>query len=196
MQSSEYEGQPESPYPNESRTEPAKPSRWVKEIKEWTLSLGVAIIAALLIHNFAIAQTEVEMNSMENTLYEGERLIEDKITYRFSTPDRGDIVIINGPEYENRLVKRLIGLPGDVIDMREGYVYLNDEQLNESYAKGLTYANGLGMPYTIPEDHYFVLGDNREISLDSRQLGAIHEDSIEGRIIYRIWPFEQFGKVD
>lgn len=170
-------------------------SKLWKELQEWMISLAVAFVVALLIHNYAVAQTEVEMNSMENTLYEGQRLIEDKITYRFTDPDRGDIVIVHGPEYEQRLVKRVIGLPGDVLDIKGGNVYINGELLEEEYTKGETFPNGLAVPYTVPQDHYFVMGDNREISLDSRQLGPIQASSIEGRIVYRIWPLSEFGYV-
>ncbi|CAM3495504.1 signal peptidase I [Marinicrinis lubricantis] len=171
------------------------PKIW-KEVKEWVISIAAAFIIAILIQNYAVAQTQVEQDSMQNTLFEGQRLIEDKITYYFQNPKQGDVVIISGSEYEHRLVKRVIGLPGDVIDMKDGNVYVNDEQLEEPYAKGVTYPNGMTVPYTVPKDHYFVLGDNRQISLDSRALGPIHEDDIEGRVIFRIWPLSEFGSID
>ncbi|MCQ6557832.1 signal peptidase I [Paenibacillus mendelii] len=169
---------------------------WLRETRDWVVSLSVAVIAALLIQNYAFAQTEVRNVSMQSTLFAGQRLIEDKITYRFEQPDRGDIVIINGPESELRLIKRVIGLPGDVIDMKDGQIFVNGTLTEESYVKGSTYPNGLEVPYQVPEDKLFVMGDNREHSTDSRELGPISISSIEGRAIFRLWPLDKFGGLD
>jgi len=166
--------------------------RW-RELREWVTSLTIAVVVALLVQNYAFAQTEVRNISMQTTLYEGQRLIEDKISYQFESPSRGDIVIINGPESEMRLIKRVIGLPSDVIDMKDGEVYVNGEKLNEPYVKGTTSSKGLELPYTVPEGHLFVMGDNRERSMDSRELGPIARSSIEGRAIFRLWPLNKFG---
>ena len=166
--------------------------RMIKEWKEWAVSLGIAFLVVFLIQNYAAAQVIVQQSSMEDTLYEGQRLIEEKITYRYSLPKRGDIVIIRGKEYPDRLVKRVIGLPGEKIDIKDGSVYVNDAKLAEDYAVGITENTGkLKLPFLVPEDHVFVLGDNREISLDSRQLGAISLSSIEGKVILRIWPLNR-----
>lgn len=177
----------------QEQTKP-KGNRWLKEIKDWTLSLGIAIVVALLFQNYVYAQTEVHNISMQNTLVEGQRLIEDKWSYRFNDPKQGDIVIINGPEHEEgRLVKRIIALPGQTIDMRDGYVYVDGVQLDEPYAKGLTYPNFVQIPFTVPEGHVFVMGDNREWSKDSREFGAVSMESLEGKAVYRIWPLGKFG---
>jgi signal peptidase I len=174
-----------------SRT--AGKSRWMRELREWTVSLAAATVVALLIQNYAFAQTEVKNVSMQSTLTEGQRLIEDKISYRFEKPDRGDIVIINGPENDKRLIKRVIGLPGDILDMKDGDVYINGNRLEEPYVKGRTFPNGLSLPYTVPDGKVFVMGDNREHSLDSRELGPIDLASIEGRAVFRLWPLDKFG---
>lgn len=174
---------------------PAKKSL-TREILGWVWIIPVALVANLLIQNYAFAQTEVRSISMQGTLYEGQRLIESKLTYRFTDPGRGDIIILNGPEYKDRLIKRLIGLPGDVIDMKDGRVYVNGELLEEPYVKGTTYAAGLSVPYTVPEGHVFVMGDNRERSSDSRQLGPFALSSIEGKAVLRVWPLKDFGQVD
>ncbi|MFB9324554.1 signal peptidase I [Paenibacillus aurantiacus] len=179
----------------QQHTQTAKKSV-AREIRDWTITLSIAIVGSLLIQNYAIAQTEVVNVSMQGTLYEGQRLIEDKVSYRLDAPERGDIVIINGPEYELRLVKRLIGLPGDVIDIREGQLYINGEPQEEKYVKGSTYAGSLSMPYTVPEGHVFVMGDNREHSTDSRDLGPIALSSLEGKAIFRLWPLNVFGQLD
>lgn len=167
-----------------------------REILGWAWILPAAFLANLVIQNYAFAQTEVRSISMQSTLYEGQRLIEDKLSYRFHGPEHGDIVVIDGPEYKDRLVKRLIGLPGDVVDMKDGRVYVNGSLLEEPYVKGTTYPAGLAVPYTVPEDHVFVMGDNRERSTDSRQLGPIALTSIEGKAVLRVWPPKDFGQVE
>ncbi|RIX51742.1 signal peptidase I [Paenibacillus nanensis] len=170
-------------------------NKWVKEIKDWTLSLGIAVVGALLFQNYVYAQTEVHNVSMQNTLVEGQRLIEDKWSYRFHGPKSGDIVIINGPEYDSRLVKRVIALPGQTIDMKDGEVYVDGVKLDEDYAKGETYPVVVPMPYTVPAGHVFVMGDNRENSLDSRTFGAVAQDSLEGKAVFRVWPIDKFGNL-
>lgn len=170
-------------------------NRWLKEFKDWTLSLGIAVVVALLFQNYVYAQTEVHNVSMQNTLVEGQRLIEDKWSYRFHRPEHGDIVIIRRPEHEGRLVKRVIGLPGQTIDFRDGAVYVDGEKLEESYVKGETFAGKIAVPYTVPDEHVFVLGDNRENSLDSRAFGPVAIDSLEGKAVFRVWPIGKFGNI-
>ncbi|WP_225442784.1 signal peptidase I [Paenibacillus lycopersici] len=170
---------------------------WIRELRDWCVTLGIAITLALLIQNYAFAQTEVKNISMQKTLVDGQRLIEDKISYRFETPHRGDIVIISGPESDKRLIKRVIGLPGDVIDFTDdGQVLVNDTKLNEPYVKGRTYSNGMQVPFKVPAKSVFVMGDNRENSQDSRMLGPIAMSSIEGRAVFRLWPLSKFGQLD
>ncbi|XEC97195.1 signal peptidase I [Paenibacillus tarimensis] len=166
---------------------------WKREVREWGVSIIAALGVSMLIQTYAFAQTEVHNISMQNTLVEGQRLIEDKLSYHFTGPKRGDIVIINGPESDVRLVKRLIALPGDVVDIRNGKLYLNGEVLEEPYTKGKTYPLGLDVPLTVPKGEVLVLGDNREHSTDSREIGTIAISSLEGKAIFRLWPLSQFG---
>ncbi|MBW7453804.1 signal peptidase I [Paenibacillus sepulcri] len=177
------------------KVEPEQPRtrKWVREVRDWLLSLTIAVVAALLIQNYAFAQTEVRNVSMQHTLFEGQRLIEDKLSYHFDQPNRGDIVIISGPESDKRLVKRVIGLPGDMLDIKDGHVLINGTVLEEPYVKGLTFSNGLSIPYTVPDKKVFVMGDNRENSQDSRELGPISISSLEGRAVFRLWPLNKFG---
>jgi signal peptidase I len=170
-----------------------KKKGWKRELTEWVLSLSVAVGVALLFQTYVYAQSEVHNISMQKTLVAGQRLIEDKWSYRFHEPQRGDIVIINGPESEVRLIKRVIGLPGDEIAMQDGQVFLNGQLLEESYTFGETYPGQLAMPLTVPEGELFVMGDNRENSKDSRDLGTIALSSIEGKAVFRIWPLPSFG---
>ncbi|MHA6484314.1 signal peptidase I [Paenibacillus sp. strain BS8-2] len=169
--------------------------RWIKEIRDWTLSLVVAVIAAMLFQTYAYAQTEVHNVSMQNTLVEGERLIEDKWSYRISHPEQGDIVIIHGPEHELRLVKRIVALEGQTVDMKDGHVYVDGIKLEESYAKGNTEPGTLDVPIKVPAGHVFVLGDNREHSLDSRSFGPVALSSLEGKAVLRVWPFDKIGSL-
>lgn len=168
-------------------------TNWKKELRDWTMSLGIALVAAMLFQTYVYAQTEVHNVSMQNTLVEGQRLIEDKWSYKLWEPERGDIVIIHGPEHEKRLVKRIIALEGQTVDMKDGYVYVDGVQLEEPYAKGLTAPGALEVPYTVPAGHVFVLGDNRENSLDSRSFGPVALSSLEGKAVFRIWPIDHFG---
>lgn len=168
---------------------------WKRELRDWTLSLGVALVAAMLLQTYAYAQTEVHNVSMQNTLVEGERLIEDKWSYRVSDPEQGDIVIINGPEHELRLVKRIVALEGQTVDMREGDVYVDGVKLEEPYAKGATEPGSLRVPYTVPAGHVLVLGDNREHSVDSRAFGPVAMSSLEGKAVLRVWPIGKIGSL-
>ncbi|WP_258171208.1 signal peptidase I [Paenibacillus sp. R14(2021)] len=170
---------------------------WIREVRDWAVTLGIAMTAALLIQNYAFAQTEVKNISMQKTLVEGQRLIEDKISYHFEMPNRGDIVIIDGPESDKRLIKRVVGLPGDVLNFTaDGRLLVNNAVQQESYVKGRTFSNGLNVPYTVPTKTVFVMGDNRENSQDSRVLGPIALSSLEGRAIFRLWPLSKFGQLD
>jgi signal peptidase I len=147
----------------------------------------------MLFQTYAYAQTEVHNVSMQNTLVEGERLIEDKWSYRVSGPEQGDIVIINGPEHELRLVKRVVALEGQTVDIREGAVYVDGIKLDEPYAKGVTGPGSMPVPFTVPDDRAFVLGDNREHSLDSRAFGTVALTSLEGKVVLRVWPIGKIG---
>ncbi|NIK68917.1 MULTISPECIES: signal peptidase I [unclassified Paenibacillus] len=164
-----------------------------RELREWLFSIAAAIMIALLFQNYVYAQAKVHNISMQKTLAEGQRLIEDKWSYRFTPPERGDIVIIHGPESPLRLVKRVIGVPGDIIDVRDGLVVLNGQPLSESYSVGSTMPGRMLLPYTIAPKELFVLGDNREHSVDSRTIGPIAFSSIEGKAVCRIWPLNKFG---
>ncbi len=167
-----------------------------KIMKEWVIPFAVVILIALAIRTYGFAHIQVFNVSMQNTLFEGHRLIENKLIYRFGEPKRGDIVIINGPEYPERLIKRVIGLPGETIDFADGHVRINGVVLEEDYTQGFSSARSLAMPLVIPDDAYFLMGDNREHSVDSRDLGAIPMSSIEGKASFRFWPLSQMGMLE
>ena len=136
-------------------------------------------------------------SSMESTLSHGDNLIVDKITYRFASPKRYDIIVFPFRYKENTYyIKRIIGLPGETIQIQDGVIYINDEVLTESYGREVMKSSGLAEePIVLGEDEYFVLGDNRNDSTDSRDpnVGVIHRDEIIGRAWVRIWPLDQIG---
>jgi signal peptidase I len=179
----------------DNKTEVKRPKKWTRELREWFTAIAVAVILSLLIQNYAFAQVKVFNISMQNTLVQGQRLFEDKISYHITAPKRGEIVIINNREEHRNLVKRVIALPGETIDFRDGVVYINDSKLDEPYTKGLTFSNNFKTPYVVPADHVFVLGDNREHSEDSRAFGAVSYSDLDGRILFRVWPLDKFGAI-
>ena len=134
---------------------------------------------------------------MENTLSDGDNLIVDKITYRFSDPKRYDIIVFPYRSEENTyFIKRIIGLPGETVQIVDGIIYIDGEALQESYGREVMKNSGLAAdPVTLGEDEYFVLGDNRNDSTDSRDpsVGKIPRDRIIGRAWVRIWPLSKIG---
>jgi signal peptidase I len=150
--------------------------------------LQAAILAAVII--VFIAQSHlVDGVSMENTLHDRERLMVDKLSYRFIEPKRGEIIVFRFPQDpRSRFVKRVIGIPGDTVEIRNGVVYLNDVPLDEPYIKEPPRDN---MPkVTVRPDHVFVMGDNRNNSLDSRHppVGQVPYNLIVGRALFSYWP--------
>lgn len=163
-------------------------------------SLVIAGVLAFLIITFVAQSFVVEGSSMEETLQHGERLIVNKLVYRFSDPDRGEIVVFTpqGAE-DNRYIKRIIGLPGDTVYIQDGEVFVNGEPLEEDYIKEEMREVGESGPFESPEDSYFVLGDNRNHSADSRfpnLVGYVDRDNIHGRALWVFWPPTEMRLVD
>ena len=162
---------------------------------------NVLYIAAVLLFSFLSVRyvgqrTEVIGSSMVPTLEDGNQLITDKITYRFREPERFDIVVFpHGPNNEY-YIKRIIGMPGETVEISEdGTIYIDGEVLEEDYGYGNTTPQEMSGGITLSEDEYFVLGDNREVSLDSRyaEVGNVPRSIIIGRAWLRLYPFDQFG---
>ncbi|MFA1818737.1 signal peptidase I [Virgibacillus oceani] len=167
-----------------------KKNEWL----EWTKAIIIALLIAFFIRSFIFATSIVEGVSMEPTLEDGERVIFNKIVYIIDEPERGDIVIIERPMIN--YVKRIIGLPGETIEVNDGNLYINNEKYDQTFITDETKRNtgSLG-PIEIPEGSYFVMGDNRAISKDSRNgLGFIEEDSIIGRSEFVIFPFDRWTR--
>ena len=172
----------------------------LKELFSTGLYLLIVLILTYLLVTFVGQRTEVDGASMENTLTHGDNLIVDKISYRFTDPKRFDIVVFPFQYQENTYyIKRIIGLPGESVRIDEnGKIYINGELLEENYGKEVIKPENIGLAeetIQLGEDEYFVMGDNRNNSLDSRtsMVGNVHRDEIIGRAWLRIWPFEEFG---
>ncbi len=164
------------------------------EIREYAESFAIAIVLALFIIFFIAQSFLVQGSSMEPTLHDGERLLVDKLTYRFREPRRGEIVVFGYPQDPRRkFIKRVIGLPGDTVEIRNRTLYVNGEPIEEAYIRGPMY-----QPYgqiVVPEGTVWVLGDNRNNSEDSRfpDVGPVPKRNIVGRALLRYWPVTQIG---
>lgn len=169
----------------------------VREAFSWILYIIFIFALTWFITTFVGQRTRVEGKSMENTLFDGDNLIVDKISYRFKDPERFDIIIFPY-RYEKNVyyIKRIIGMPGETIQIKDGFVYVNGEKLEENFGKERMEESGIAAdPIVLGSDEYFVLGDNRNHSKDSRseQVGVLHKKELAGKAWIRIWPFHSFG---
>lgn len=138
---------------------------------------------------------------MEPNFHDAEYLLTDKISYRFGEPERGDVVVFKAPPLlKEEYIKRIIGLPGDEVIILDGTVYINNEELKEEYIPDDFYNYPAkfiaeGQPITVPDENYFVMGDNREHSYDSRNFGFVAKSTITGRAWVMYWPPQKAGSV-
>ena len=170
----------------------------LKEILSTSIYLLVVLCAAYLIITYVGQRTQVSGSSMETTLSDGDNLLVDKITYRFSDPKRFDIIVFPFQyDTDTYYIKRIIGMPGETVQIDyDGNIYIDGKILEESYGREVIQNPGRAAePITLGEDEYFVMGDNRNNSSDSRDpsVGNIHRKDIIGRAWVRIWPFSKFG---
>ena len=148
-----------------------------------------ALLLALVVHLFLAQATIVYGQSMEPNLSERQRLIIDKFSYRFRVPHRNDIVVIDLPDMDEMLVKRIIGMPGETVEVQRGVVYVNGVALPEPFPHDLGFQS---MPATVVGPlSYFVMGDNRDNSNDSRAFGSVKREYIVGRVWLRYWPLDR-----
>ena len=170
----------------------------MKEILSTSIYLLVVLCAAYLIITYVGQRTQVSGSSMETTLSDGDNLLVDKITYRFSEPKRFDIIVFPFQyDTDTYYIKRIIGMPGETVQIDyDGNIYINGSLLEESNGREVIQNPGRAAePITLGKDEYFVMGDNRNNSSDSRDpsVGNIHRKDIIGRAWVRIWPFSKFG---
>jgi signal peptidase I len=174
-----------------------------KEVIYMIRNIFIGVFIAVIIVRFIGGIAIVYQESMQTTLYEKDLLWVEKITSSLNLLDRGDIVTIYSPKYiktgDNTLVKRIIAVEGDHLQIKDGKVYVNGSMLKENYIKGdyTSERNSKFNDIIIRKDYVYVLGDNRSIPiLDSRNMGEIPIEDIRGRILFRIFPFDRFGLVD
>lgn len=171
----------------------------LRELLGWVVYILIVICATYVIVNYVGQRTRVLGDSMEATLQNGDNLIVDKISYRLREPERYEIVVFPYRHAENTYyIKRIIGLPGETVQIIDGYVYINDMKLNENYGlEVMENAGNAAQPITLGPDEYFVLGDNRNCSADSREsgVGVIKRDELIGRAWVRIWPLKKMGVI-
>jgi signal peptidase I len=185
----EYRTQVSSDYAASRDAHLPRLNRWRKLIQETVQIVLPALALALVVHLFLAQATIVFGKSMEPNLLERQRLIIDKISYRLHPPRRNDIIVLSKPEMDEMLVKRIVGLPGETIEIYKGVVYIDGEPLLEPFPHNI---GAYSMPpTTLGPLSYFVLGDNRDNSNDSRSFGPVKREHILGRVWLRYWPFNQ-----
>jgi len=167
-----------------------------REILEWVVTIVVGVALALLVRSYVFTLAIVDGSSMEDTLYSKQIMFVWKLGYAVGEPEQGDVVFCQYPNLSEHCVKRVIGLPGDTVEIRDSVVYVNDAPLDEPY---------LTRPRTsdfakveVPEGCYFVLGDNRGGSMDSRDsaVGALPKEAIEGKSLCVVWPLGSIGGIE
>ena len=200
-------------YPSRSVVKKKKQDKLYKELIEWIKAIIFAVVLVFLLRTFLYSPFLVDGNSMLPNFENGERVIVNVFTYRFNEPKFGDVIVLNVPEENKRFIKRVIGVPGDKVELREDQLFINEQLVEEPYLAeaiasrkeyGESY-NGQGERYNfpnsritdniVPEDYYFVLGDNRGDSTDSRYIGYVHKDEIIGRVDLILWPFDKISIV-
>ena len=182
---------------------------WNKEDNKRTLPVVVELLIYVIViflftqilPTFVIQRTIVDGSSMENTLYGGDNLLVEKISPRTHNLERFDIIAFYpyGKEEKEYYIKRIIGLPGEEIRINDNKIYINEELLEEDYGKtDVLYSGIASNGVKLKDDEYFVIGDNREDSLDSRyeEIGKIELNKIEGKAIFRVWPLSRFGRTE
>jgi signal peptidase I len=171
----------------------------VKELFSFLMWFVMAVVIAMLMQRFIIINANIPSGSMENTIMTGDRVIGNRLSYLFGSPERGDIVIFKYPDDERQLfVKRVIGMPGETVVIEDAKVYIDGVLLEENYLKEDWVIDAGSYTFVVPENSYLVLGDNRNNSKDSRywRNTYVQEEQILGEAVFCYWPFENFGKLD
>jgi signal peptidase I len=183
---------PDEATAGEQKKRKRKKESGLRNAVEWVVIIGGAFLVAFVVKTFLIQAFFIPSGSMLPTLHEDDRVLVNKLSYDLHDVHRGDLVVFERPENEaagqiKDLIKRVVGLPGERIESRDGDVYIDGDLLEEPYLVDGTETTNLE-PQTVPEGHVFVMGDNRGDSMDSRVFHAIDEDLIVGRAFVRVWP--------
>ena len=176
------------------------PAKVKKEIKDWIVSFAAALVIVLLVRTFLFTIIRVDGPSMSDTLLNGDRLYVDVLDMRRFGPSRFDVVILHYPDRTENFVKRVIGVPGDTIEVKEGVLFINGVAHEEPYLTPERIADFSRSIYnfsvTLGEDEYFVMGDNRDNSNDSRRVGVISREKFVGKVCRIIWPLSRWDAVE
>lgn len=170
----------------------------VRSVVEWVAVIVGALVVALLVKTFLFQAFYIPSGSMEPTLHEGDRVLVNKMSYRLHDLNRGDVVVFERPPGATGdpnmqdFIKRVVGLPGDELESRDGVVFVNGMRIDEPYLNDPGTTANLA-PTRVPDGHVFVMGDNRSASSDSRSFGPIPVDSVVGRAFVRVWPLSNLS---
>ena len=169
-----------------------KPINWKKEIIEWVLTFAIPVVVAMLIHNYLFTFARVDGDSMLDTFHTNNITGVSRLHYRLNEPQRGEVVTCHYDESNKLYVKRIIGLPGETVELRMGKLYVNGVFMEQDFEMTVNKTN-FG-PIKVPEDSYFVLGDNRNNSKDSRSamVGPLERNMIKGHVRAVVFPFGNF----
>lgn len=173
--------------------------RFYSELCFWGSTVFIAVFVSFLIITFIGERTGVSGHSMEPTLHHMDSVLVDKLTYRFRDPKRLEVVVFPNPaDRKEKLVKRVIGMPGETVEIRSGTVYIDGRIISRDYSKDhMTFPINVEGSITLKKDEYFVLGDNRNNSMDSRDIrvGPIYRKEIQGRVVFRLFPLKDAGRI-
>jgi signal peptidase I len=187
----------ETPQPNAEPSAPApEPVPLRRELRSWTRDLAVALGLAIVVMIFLYQPVKVEGTSMNPLLSDQERIFINKFIYHFEPIERGDVIVFWYPlDRSKSFIKRVVGLPGETIEIRSGHLYVNGQELAYQYVPA-GYLDGSNFaPRQIPVDNYFVLGDHRDSSNDSRVFGSVPRSYIYGKAVFAYWPVDHFGSL-
>jgi len=184
----------QSGLPNDSERVSLPPLR--RELRSWTRDLAVALGLAIVVMIFLYQPVKVEGTSMNPLLSDQERIFINKFVYRFEPIERGDVVVFWYPlDRSKSFIKRVVGLPGETIEIRAGHVYANGKELPDQFVPSIYLDDSTYMPRRIPDDEYFVMGDHRDSSNDSRVFGPVARPYIYGKAVFAYWPVDHFGSL-
>lgn len=173
-----------------------QPSSFGRELRVWGRDLAIAIGLAVVIIVFFYQPVQVEGTSMAPLLSDQERIFINKFVYSFEPIHRGDVITFWYPlDQTKSFIKRVIGLPGDTIDIRAGELYVNGKHIPEPYVPANYFDDSSYGPIQIPPEEYFVMGDHRDSSNDSRIFGPVPRKFIYGKAVFAYWPFREFGEI-
>lgn len=166
-----------------------------RNVAEWVAVIVGAVLVALIVKTFVVQAFQIPSPSMEDTLTAGDRVLVNKMGYDADKVSRGDVLVFSrppglaaGPDDPKDLIKRVVGLPGDELQTKNGSVYVNGRKLEEPYVAAGSSSTGIDTPVVVPEGHFYMMGDNRQDSADSRVFGPIDAESVTGRAFMVMWP--------